>query len=231
MSDFPNTDGLSASEFWIQAWEEAAASDLRVGNDTEEERFWQGYAPAYDDRNPLAPYTQELMKQVYAYLKADDRLLEIGPGTGGFTQLLAPHVGELALVEPSTSMFEVLCHNWAKLVAPLPQLLAVKWEEAPEVEADVVFSANAFYRIRDMKDSLLKMHQTARRHVFLVQSIGQPFAGPLRVTENGEPQERVRAEVISSILDELNIEHHYATFPVQRKSGEIHDVALIHWSV
>ncbi|WP_282942586.1 methyltransferase domain-containing protein [Paenibacillus sp. RC67] len=194
-------------------------------------KYWVENAPAYDDRNPLAPYTQPLMNQIYVHLKPDDRLLEIGPGTGGFTQLLAPHAAEITLIEPSAAMYKELCGNWANAGTPLPTAIITKWEEAPKLEADIVFGANAFYRIRDMKSSLMKMHETARRHVFLVQSIGRPFAGPLRVTENELSVEKERADVLSDILHELNIPHQYERFPTQRKNGMIHDVALIHWTV
>ncbi|MFE5317674.1 class I SAM-dependent methyltransferase [Paenibacillus sp. NPDC056579] len=230
MSNASQTVRKSPSQFWIQAWEQASGADLRVGSDLEEEKYWRENAAAYDERNPLAPYTQPIMDKVFQHLQPDDHLLEIGPGTGGFTRLLGPHVREVTLIEPSAAMYEVLCSSWDQGDKPLPKALIAKWEEAPEVTADIVFGANAFYRIRDMKSSLLKMHQTARRHVFLIQSIGRPFAGPLHAVDNGEWVDKERAEVLSGILDELNIRHRYDTFPIQRKNGMIHDVALIHWS-
>ncbi|WP_028551612.1 class I SAM-dependent methyltransferase [Paenibacillus sp. UNC451MF] len=220
----------SPTEFWIQAWEQAAAEDLRVGSDTEEEKYWVENAAAYDDRNPLAQYTEPIMNRIYEHLNPNDHLLEIGPGTGGFTQLLAPHVGEIALIEPSAAMYKELCANWINVRTSLPTAILTKWEESPKVEADIVFGANAFYRIKDMKSSLMKMHETARRHVFLIQSIGRPFAGPLRVTENDRSIEKERADVLSGILHEMNITHQYEKFPTPRKNGMIHDVALIHWS-
>lgn len=225
-----NNQSYAASEYWIQAWEQAASEDSRVGSDAEEENYWVENAPAYDERNPLAPYTPPIMNTIYEYLTPDDHLLEIGPGTGGFTQLLAPYVGEITLIEPSKAMYKELCSSWPTGYGTLPKAIISKWEEAPEVKADIVFGANAFYRIRDMKASLLKMHETARRHVFLIQSVGRPFAGPLRVKEKELVTEKDRAVVLSDILHELNISHHYVTFPTQRKNGMIHDVALIHWS-
>ncbi|MFP3380743.1 hypothetical protein SB767_30945, partial [Bacillus sp. SIMBA_069] len=67
------------------------------------------------------------------------------------------------------------------------------------------------------------------RHVFLVQSIGRPFAGPLSFSCNDQMYERERAVAIAEILDELEIQHTYHTFPVERKNGMTHEVALIHW--
>ncbi|MGG4497381.1 class I SAM-dependent methyltransferase [Brevibacillus reuszeri] len=220
---------MSASAFWITAWERAVQTDVRVKDDSEEEKFWEGYAPMYDERNPLAPYTSVMMDAVFPHLRPEDNLLEVGPGTGGFTQLFAPHIGRITLVEPSASMFAEFRSNWQKTGYELPEVVHEKWEEVEEAKADVLFSANAFYRIRDMKEALLKMHETAKRHVFLVQSIGRPFAGPLSLSCQDQLYEKERAVAISEILEELGIKHTYQTFPVERKNGMTHDVALIHW--
>lgn len=227
MNHRPKT--LSASAFWTQAWEEAVQTDQRVSNDTEEERFWVGYAPVYDERNPLAPYTGTLMEAVYEHLRPADHLLEVGPGTGGFTKLLAPYVGAITLIEPSASMYAAFCANWQETAYAPPAVVQAKWEDVETISTDILFSANAVYRIRDMKEALLKMNATAKRHVFLVQSIGRPFAGPLSIHWEGSVYEQERAIAISDILHELAIPHQYRTFPIQRKNGMTHDVALIQW--
>ncbi|WP_259618458.1 class I SAM-dependent methyltransferase [Paenibacillus doosanensis] len=220
---------LKPSEFWMLAWEQAFFTDRRTGDDTAEERFWLDNAASFDERHPLAPYTEPLMNAVFEHLSPGDHLLEIGAGTGGFTRLMAPHVGSISIVEPSAAMYAVFKNNWARLPYPLPHVYPEKWEELQGASADIVFAANAMYRIRDMKDSLLRMNRTASRRVFLVQSVGRPFAGPLAVTLEGRTEERTRASVLSDILTELGLEHRCELFPVQRKNGMVHDVALIHW--
>ncbi len=220
---------LSPSELWIKAWDQAAKRNERTESDEEEERYWAEHASKYDERNPLAPYTSELMENVYRKLHPSDQLVEIGAGTGGFTKLLANHVERIAVVEPSAAMYEVFCRSWPVELAPLPERMAMKWEEAPDIQFDVVFGANAFYRIRDMKDSLLRMNACAKRHVFLVQSVGRPYAGPLEVTQEGNRIEQERADAIADILGELGIPHTCTRYPVQRRDGTTHDVALIEW--
>lgn len=227
MNDKPHE--LAPSTYWIKAWEQAMLSNTRTASDEEEEQYWQEHASVYDERNPLAPYTQVIMEQVVADLKPSDHLLEVGPGTGGFTQLLVPYVASITLVEPSAAMYKEFCLSWASMSYPLPKAIGLKWEEAPPLQTDILFSANAVYRIRDMKACLIQMNHTATRHVFLVQSIGRPFAGPLQVELDGAATERERAAAISDILTELGIKHQYRTFPIQRKNGAVHDVALIHW--
>lgn len=221
--------GNSASEFWIKAWEQASEKDERTSSDREEEKYWQENASVYDDRNPLATYTDELMQQVIMRLDENDSLLEVGSGTGGFTTLLAPHVKSITIVEPSASMFKAFQQNWVATGYPMPLHIHSKWETAESPQVDVLFSANAVYRIRDMKECLIKMNVAAKKKVFLVQSMERPFAGPLSVAVDGHTVECERAVAISDILNELNIDHEFEKFLVTRKNGMKHPVALIHW--
>ena len=227
-----NELALTPSDFWVEAWEQARFHYDRTADDQEEEEYWRVHAPEYDDKNPLAPYADEIMEEVYQIVRETNTLLEIGAGTGGFTTLLAPKVKEITVVEPSQAMVHELQKNWQKqLEQPLPIVVRSKWEDAPELEVDIVFGVNAFYRIRDMKACLQKMHRSARRHVILIQSIGRPFANPLEVKIKNETHTIERAVVIANILNELHINHEFKTFSVPRKNGLTHDVALIHWSM
>lgn len=223
--------GLRPSELWEAAWEYASLTNPRTADDGEEEQFWQEYAPHYDERSPLATLAGELMEDIYSLLDKKDRLLEVGAGTGAFTKLLAPRVGSVAVVEPSPSMYAQLAAAWPAAM-PLPEVITAKWEDAPVTpgQADVLFSANAVYRIRDMKRCLQRMDMAAARCVILVQSVGRPYANPLALEADGQYMEKERADAISDILHELGIPHVCKAFPVKRKEGVVHDVALIHWS-
>lgn len=225
-------DVLAPSAFWLEAWEQARSKNERTADDQEEEKYWQAHAMEYDEKNPLAPYASKMMEEVYKLTNKTDTLLEIGPGTGGFTTLLAPKVKEMIVVEPSQAMYHELQKNWQnQLELPLPTAIHSKWEEAPELKVDIVFGVNAFYRMRDMKACLQKMHRMTRRHVILIQSMGKPFADPLEVEMNGERHVVERANAIAHILAELKIKHEFKSFPVTRKNGMTHEVALIHWTV
>ncbi len=218
---------LTAAMFWEKAWEYAGQEDDRTFSDQKEETFWKKYSPTYDETNPLAPYTDELIATILRFVQQQDTFLEIGPGTGGFTKLLAPHVNGCTIVEPSKAMLEQFRKNWD---GDFPRVIQKKWEEAEACEADIIFGANAFYRMKDMRTALLKMNECARRFVFIVQSIGRPFAGPLQAMIDDEFVEVERAIAITNILQELEIKHVYETYQVTRKCGRTHDVALIYWS-
>src|SRR5690606_34271288 len=77
-----------------------------------------------------------------------------------------------------------------------PDLIAATWETATPPPAEVLFSANAVYRVRDMKAALLKMHRAARRRVILVQTLDPKGAGPLVVEVGDRRIERPRAYAI-----------------------------------
>lgn len=224
----PSRPPIPPSQFWTLAWEQAAAVNPRIGSDAEEEAFWQDLAPNYDVKSPLAEHSGALLADVFPLLAKDDTLIEIGPGTGAFTRILAPHVGRVLAVEPSASMRSVLLAGWN---SPTPlELLPTKWEDCRGLRADVVFSANAVYRVRDMAACLRRMDEAARRHVILVQTIGNPYAAPLTVSIDGRPVERERAHAMADVLAELGIAHRSRIYTVDRGFGPLHDVALIDWS-
>ena len=165
---------MAPSAFWKLAFAQAAEGDSRWRDHTAEEVFWRDHAPGYDERSPLAQRADALVAGLRALLRSSDRLLEIGPGTGAFTRRIAGYVGEVAGVEPSMAMRAELLRRWEARFGTPPRLWPCRWEEAPELEADVVFGCNAFYRMEDIATVLLKMQRCAARCVVLVQSVGAP---------------------------------------------------------
>ncbi|MDA8018944.1 MAG: class I SAM-dependent methyltransferase [Thermoanaerobaculia bacterium] len=220
---------MTPSMFWRLAFAQAAERDLRVRDHAAEEGFWRDHAPGYDERNPLALQANALVADLVALLRPSDRVLEIGPGSGAFTRRIAAHVIEIAGVEPSLAMRTELLRRWEPRFGIPPQLWAGRWEDAPELASDVVFGCNAFYRMEDIAASLSKMHRCAGRCVALVQSVGAPYAPPLRVRLNERNVERERAHALSDVLDELGIAHSVRLYSVERAPHTWGDVALISW--
>lgn len=223
------TGGMTPSMFWKQAFAQAAESDVRWRDHAAEEAFWREYAPGYDERSPLAQHADTLVNNLIALLRPADHLLEIGPGSGAFTQRIAGHVGEIAGVEPSMAMRAELLRRWEPRLGTPPRLRSCRWEDAPELACDVIFGSNAFYRMEDVAISVLKMQRCAARCVVLVQSVGAPYAQPLRAQLNGRMFERERAHALSDVLDELGIGHRLRLYSVERAPGTWGDVALIDW--
>lgn len=220
-------DELSASEFWKEAHFQGGLRVARQIDDEAEEAFWQNYAPGYDEKSPLAQCASELIDAIRALIDNDWHMVEIGSGPGAFTRRLAPSLSRIAVVEPSAAMRSEFERLWDARTGV--DILPCKWEDAPDLRADLVFAANALYRIKDISSALLKMDATALHRVALVQTIGRPHANPLIVTGGGHTTECERADAICNVLAELGIDHERCDFEIQRPDGPSR-AALIHWA-
>ncbi|MEO1680688.1 MAG: methyltransferase domain-containing protein [Pseudomonadota bacterium] len=218
---------MSASEFWLEAHAQAKRRGLRHADDAAEEAFWIDHAPGYDQKSPLAECAVELIDDLRALARGHTHLLEIGAGPGAFTRRLASEVSRITVIEPSAAMRAEFQALWdgAAIVETLPS----KWEEAPHIGADIVFGANAFYRIEDIAPALLQMVDSARHRVALVQTVGRPHANPLSVTFNGETHEWERADALCGVLAEMSIEFRRRDYDVRRPDGPSR-AALIDWA-
>lgn len=217
----------AASAFWREAHRQAGRGVSRQKDDGAEEAFWQEHAPGYDRRSPLAECATELIDDLRDLAESGLHLLEIGAGPGAFTRRLARGLSRITVVEPSAAMRAEFLKLWHG--PETVEVVPLKWEDAPEMRADIVFGANAFYRIPDIVPAILKMNAAARRRVALVQTVGLPHARPVSVTVDGVTDERERADVLCGVLRELGIAHRRRDYDVQRPDGPSR-AALIDWA-
>jgi len=208
------------------AHDQAATSQPRWADDAVEESFWEEFAPGYDERSPLAASADAVIRDLQAFLESGMHLLEIGAGPGAFTRRLAPGLSRVTVVEPSATMRAEFIRLWEG--PDIVDIVPLKWEDAPELQADVIFGANAFYRIREIAPALLKMTRLARHRIALLQTVGRPYANPLHVTLGGASAERERADAICDVLDELGIDHSRRDYEILRPIGPSR-AALIDW--
>ncbi len=218
--------GMSPSEFWQAAHEQSGQRLHRPIDDEAEEAFWRDYADGYDQKSPLAACSTELIADVQASLGAKWHMVEIGAGSGAFTRRLAPMLSRITIVEPSAAMRAEFQRLWDGAVAV--DTMGSKWEDAPSMDADFVFGANAFYRIRNIAAALLKMNDIARHRVALVQTIGRPHANPLTLTVDGRTCERERANALCDVLGQLGIGYQRRDYRIARPDGP-GMAALIDW--
>lgn len=225
MAEYPS--GLSAAAFWRIALQQSKDRLPRQTDDSAEEAFWQDYAPGYDEKSPLAASAHEVIQDLCALVRESDHLLEIGAGPGAFTRRLASGLSRITVVEPSAAMRVEFARLWdgADIVETWP----VKWEEAPDLLADVVFGANAFYRINDIAAALRKMDRLARSRVALVQTVGKPHANPLKVDLDSVSHERERADAMCDVLEEISIHYRRRDYNILRPTGPSR-AALIDWT-
>ncbi|MCF2871130.1 class I SAM-dependent methyltransferase [Octadecabacter sp. G9-8] len=71
-------------------------------------KFWDKIAPKYaKDAIADMPAYEYTLERTISYLKADDRVLEMGCGTGSTALLLAPHVREIVGTDISPEMINI----------------------------------------------------------------------------------------------------------------------------
>lgn len=218
--------GIPPSAFWRAAYTQSGERLTRQVDDAAEEAFWREYAPGYDEKSPLAACASELIEDLCGLMGSDWHMVEVGAGPGAFTRRLAAHLSRITAVEPSVAMRAEFEKLWDG--PDVVETLGCKWEDAPTLDADMVFAANALYRMRDISAALLKMDSTARHHVALVQTIGRPHANPLSVTRDGQTVERERADALCDVLSELGIDYNRRDYHVERPDGPSR-AALIDW--
>lgn len=213
--------------FWRAAWTAAVEENPRWRDAETDEAFWSDYAPAYDERSPLAACATDLISDMRALLPKGGTLLDIGAGTGAFTRRLATGLSAVTCVEPSAAMRRAFASTWDH---PLDvNCIPTDWLTAPDgLTADLVLCANALYRTESIDEALRKMIRAARCRVAIVQSVGRPYAGPLQLLEGDKLWERERADALCDVLSVLGLQHQRQDYSVARPDGES-QVALIVW--
>jgi SAM-dependent methyltransferase len=119
--------------------------------------FWRQFAPHYDERTaPPGSYTQTL-GLLTSLVQPEDRVLDVGAGTGRFALPLAPLVRHVTALDHSGAMLAVLCAK--ALTAGITNITTVEaaWETAPVRPHDVVLAAWSLYRQVNLSATLFKL--------------------------------------------------------------------------
>lgn len=134
-------------------------------NDHNEKHFWaqrmaalNGYHPdGYS--HPIAETICELVRRVQA-----DTLLEIGPGWGNYTIPLAKECLNISCVDISPDVLEYIQRTMKELGMKPVETICSKWEDCQlNQQYDVIVGYNCFYRMEDLKASLKKVNDFAKK--------------------------------------------------------------------
>ncbi|MCE5323681.1 class I SAM-dependent methyltransferase [bacterium] len=106
---------------------------------------WDEVAQVYEENRPS--YPEQLIDDLIdkAQLTTDDRLLEIGAGTGKATTLLAKRGFQIHCIEPGMNLAGILtqkCSCYPKVSIDIASF--EEWIPAGDMKFDLIFSAQAF---------------------------------------------------------------------------------------
>jgi len=123
--------------------------------------FWDKVAPKYatDPIKDMAAYEYTLGR-TQSYLKAEDRVLEIGCGTGSTALLIAPHVREIVGTDVSTGMIQI-ANDKVNTTTSNASFRAASAEQAAQMKEpfDAVLAFNLFHLVRSAEDIFADIHR------------------------------------------------------------------------
>lgn len=177
---------LDLQQLWLDTmgWTQKSQA-TRQFDDSIESDFWVKLAPRYTAEYNINKDTSRVAAKLADLLGNENKILEIGCGSGNFTMLMAEYSKSILGLDFSAAMLQELqtriqaagCNNITTHVG--------KWEDfEPQSEFDYVVSVNSLYRIRDMQQALLKMHQYTRKGFIIVRTIQCPLFYPLYIANN-----------------------------------------------
>ena len=127
--------------------------------------FWDRIAPKYasDPIRNMASYEESLARTA-AHLSPDDRVLEIGCGTGTTALRLAPNVASYHATDISPGMIEIACARAAE--TPVPGLRFEARDTLAALGAmrglDAVLAFNLLHLVRSLDETLAATRDSLR---------------------------------------------------------------------
>jgi SAM-dependent methyltransferase len=161
---------MNAFDYWREL--QLTSPERAVRLDAEAERArWQRMAPAYN-RNALHVNAPAFAHAIAAMVRPGETVLEIGPGTGGFTVPVAGRAARVLAVDMSDAMLGVLRAELAAGGIENVETMLGEWPDVTVPVHDVVLAVNSLYRVLDVRTAIERMSATARRRVIVAWSVG-----------------------------------------------------------
>jgi SAM-dependent methyltransferase len=158
----------------LQAWHERVAACRQV-REEEDHQLWQRLGGWYNAWVQHNDYVDQVLPRLLQHLGSTARVLEIGPGSGGFTLPLAPAVREIVAVEPSAKMCDILTRNLAEAGITNVCLVPRRIEEAlEEVDGafDLALASHSLYNVGPI-DLVLRRLVCLARHLVILIGAGE----------------------------------------------------------
>ncbi len=200
--------------------------------------FWNATAAKYF-RTPISDEAayQRKLDITRRYLGAEDRLLEVGCGTGGTAIAHAPHVREILATDVSERMIEFA---WSRLEDARVQNVSFEVASLEELTADkpfdVILAMSLLHLVRDRQAGLARIRSLLKPGGYFVSSTAciadrmgymRPILPVMRlfgaapwvaVFKEGELRADIEAAGFE-IVERFRAEKAMAVFFVARRSG------------
>lgn len=132
--------------------------------------FWDNIALRYAAKpiNDMAAY-EATLERTRSFLHKDDRVLEIGCGTGGTALQLAPFVGSMTATDISSRMIDIATERRAsESVNNLQYLQMPATEAAADAPFDAICAFSILHLLDDLPQTLAHLRTQLRPGGFII---------------------------------------------------------------
>ena len=172
MNQFKSFD---VNDLWYQEEWNIIDDNERKFNDEKELQFWVETAPGYSKRYNLYRDVKGLPEWLQNNLGHNNKILEVGPGTGNFSIPLAKYSKEILAVDFSPAMIKELAMKVKNQNIKNISIIHSKWEDFEEpYDADFVLSVNSLYRVRELENALKKIINYGKKGFVIIRTVFKP---------------------------------------------------------
>ncbi len=205
---------MNAFDYWRELQLTSVERAGRLDPAAEQAR-WRPMAASYN-RNALHVSAPAFAEAVAALVQPGESVLEIGPGTGGFTLPVAARAGRVLAIDMSDAMLDVLHAELVTRGTENVETILGEWPNVCVPVHDAVLAVNSLYRILDIRLAIERLTAAARRRAIVAWSIGHnPPVLPTVVDPHGWRRYRPGVTYIhlllalheSGISTDLTIQH------------------------
>ncbi len=152
----------------LSAWKDSIlhSSAYYLQRNGDEERYWERHAGEYERNRTAGPHYQRVAVWLSAKIPRGASVVEIGPGPGIFSGVLADRSRKVTAVEPSAALAA-----WMRRAMAHRSNVSVvqeRWEDVSLDCHDYVFSSGTLHLFSDIREAVKKMIAHARSKVLLV---------------------------------------------------------------
>jgi SAM-dependent methyltransferase len=137
--------------------------------------YWATQAERFHAAARRVPQPDTFMRFVLPQIRPDDRVADVGAGSGRYIPTLARHCRELVAVEPSAAMRGHLEASVAEHRLDNVRVQSEPWPHTQLAAVDVIVCAHVLYSVADAAPFLQALDAAAGRACFLLLFLKHPL--------------------------------------------------------